>query len=155
MLPRTSRAVTSAVPSLRLYRPAVSTTSPAALQLQLKQSLTAVSSYSSQGQPLRRAFHSTPAVRKGITPGSSDPPSPNPQSNRVADGAIHVTEPSPLTDSQYHEYSEHYFNVLLGEIERIQEEGADLEAEYSVCQEHDPLSSCTPEKRLLLRRVLS
>ncbi|KAL1969539.1 hypothetical protein VTN77DRAFT_8977 [Rasamsonia byssochlamydoides] len=129
MLSRTSRAISSAVPSLRLCRISASTTS-AARQIHSNQRL-ATSFTSSQGPRLRRNFHSTPAARKGITPDSSDPSPPKPQSNRVAGGATHVAEPSPLTDTQYHEYSEHYLNTLLAEIERVQEEGSDLEAEYS------------------------
>jgi frataxin len=85
-----------------------------------------------QQQQFRRSFHTTSAVRKGITPESSDPAPPNPQSSHTAGGAVYVSEPSPLTDTEYYEFSEHYFNVLLGELERVQEEGSDLEAEYSV-----------------------
>ncbi|KAE8361916.1 hypothetical protein BDV27DRAFT_24037 [Aspergillus caelatus] len=93
------------------------------------------SHYQPQSSPAsrssRRSFHCTPAARKGIFPGSSDPPAPNPQSNNVAGAASHVTEPSPLTDAEYHDYAEHYLNVLQSEIEKVQEEGADIEAEYS------------------------
>ncbi|KAJ5476265.1 hypothetical protein N7475_001994 [Penicillium sp. IBT 31633x] len=80
-----------------------------------------------------RSFQSTPAIRKGIHPESSDPPAPSPQSAPVAGGAGHVTEPSPLTPEEYYEYAEHYFNVLQSELEKSQEEGSDVEAEYSVC----------------------
>jgi hypothetical protein len=38
-----------------------------------------------------------------------------------------------LTPEEYYEYSEHYFNVLQSELEKAQEEGSDIEAEYSVC----------------------
>ncbi|PYI02190.1 Frataxin-like domain-containing protein [Aspergillus sclerotiicarbonarius CBS 121057] len=79
----------------------------------------------------RQNFHSTPVPRKGIFPDSADPPAPNPQSNNVAGAAAHVTEPSPLTDGQYHDYAEHYLNVVQNEIENLQEEGSDMEAEYS------------------------
>ncbi|KAL4932718.1 frataxin family protein [Aspergillus undulatus] len=78
-----------------------------------------------------RAFHSTPAVRKGITPGSSDPPAPHPESSNPAGAKAHVSEASPLSDHKYHEYSEHYLNVLLGEVEAVQEDGSDIDAEYS------------------------
>jgi len=56
----------------------------------------------------------------------------------VAGAAAHVTEPTPLSTEEYQEYAEHYFNVLLGELEKAQEEGSDVEAEYSVC---DSISS--------------
>ncbi|KAJ6155138.1 Frataxin [Penicillium chermesinum] len=50
----------------------------------------------------------------------------------VAGAAAHVTEPSPLTPEEYHDYSEHYFNVLINDLEKAQEEaGSDIEAEYS------------------------
>lgn len=81
----------------------------------------------------QRPFHSSAAFAKGIQPDSSDPKPPNVNGAPVAGAAIHVTEPSPLTPEEYYEYSEHYFNVLLGELEKVQEEqGSDMEAEYSV-----------------------
>ncbi|KAF5858171.1 Mitochondrial chaperone Frataxin [Aspergillus alliaceus] len=120
MLSRLPRARPTAVrPSLRVGR----ITAPAATHYQPQSS----SAYRSSP----RGFHCTPSARKGIFPGSSDPPAPNPQSNNVAGIASHVTEPSPLTDGEYHEYAEHYLNVLQTEIEKVQEEGADIEAEYS------------------------
>lgn len=79
-----------------------------------------------------RSFQSSLANRKGIHPESANPPAPNPQPG-VAGAASHITEPSPLTPEEYYEYSEHYFNVLQSELERLQEEGSDVEAEYSVC----------------------
>ncbi|KAE8352357.1 hypothetical protein BDV28DRAFT_135239 [Aspergillus coremiiformis] len=120
MLSRLSRTLPAAIrPSLRVGR----ISAPAATH------------YQPQSSPAHRSscrgFHYTPSARKGIFPGSSDPPAPNPQPNNVAGAANHVTEPSPLTDGQYHEYAEHYLNVLQGEIEKVQEEGADIEAEYS------------------------
>ncbi|KAL2835165.1 hypothetical protein BDW59DRAFT_137262 [Aspergillus cavernicola] len=81
--------------------------------------------------PQRSGFHSTPAIRKGIYPDSSDPPSPHPQSHNAAGAATHVSEPSSLTDQQFYDHSEHYLNVLLSEIESVQEDGSDIEAEYS------------------------
>lgn len=82
----------------------------------------------------RRNFHSTPSVRKGITPDSPDPAPPKVESNdnSVAGGSTRIAQPSPLTEEQYREYSESYFNELLAELERTQEEGSDVEAEYSV-----------------------
>ncbi|KAJ5101639.1 hypothetical protein NUU61_003861 [Penicillium alfredii] len=97
------------------------TTRPPAASALLPRSRTVRSSL-----PPARSFHASPATAKGITPGSEDPPAPNPQSAPVAGAATHVTEPSPLTPEQYYEYSEHYFNVLLGELEKVQEEGVML-----------------------------
>lgn len=116
MLPRAPRAILSALrPSFRVGR----ITSPTA---------------AIPTQPaLRQSFHSSPAPRKGIHPESSDPPAPKPQSHNVAGAAIHITEPTPLTDAQYYEYSEHYLNALLNEVERTaQEDASDLEGEYNV-----------------------
>ena len=124
MLTRTPRAFLSSIrPTLRIGR--VST--PAATYFQ--------SQPQSQPKGIRssyRLFHSTPAARKGIQPDSSDPKPPKGNSNNVAGAAVHVTEPSPLTPEQYYEYSEHYLNVVITEVERLQEEGSDMEAEYSV-----------------------
>ena len=127
MLPRAPRALLSAVrPSLRVGR--ISSTAPAAtvhLQQQQPQSKTLP-------RTIRQGFHSSPTVRKGIQPDTSDPPTPKASQN-VAGAATHITDPSPLTDTQYYEYSEHYLNVLMGEVEKMQEErGSELEAEYSV-----------------------
>ena len=82
----------------------------------------------------QQPFHSSTARAKGIQPDSSDPKPPNVQGAPVAGAATHVTEPSPLTPQEYYDYSEHYFNVLLAELEKAQEEGSDVEAEYSVSQ---------------------
>ncbi|KAA8648775.1 hypothetical protein EYZ11_004905 [Aspergillus tanneri] len=121
MLSRVPRALPSAIrPSLRIGRIAVAVAAPTALHFPL-QSIPVI----------HRGFHETSPIRKGLYPDSSDPPAPSPQSNNVAGAAAHVTEPSPLTDAQYHEYAEHYLNVLQTELENAQEEGSDMEAEYS------------------------
>lgn len=77
-----------------------------------------------------RSFHVSAARAKGLQPDSEDPNPPNTQPH--AGGAAHVTEPSPLTPEEYYDYSEHYFNVLIQELEKTQEEGSEIEAEYSV-----------------------
>ncbi|KAJ6113930.1 hypothetical protein N7523_007247 [Penicillium sp. IBT 18751x] len=91
-----------------------------------------------QSAPLRpipaiisaRSFFSSPASAKGIQPDSSDPKPPNPQAP-AAGASTHVVEPTPLTPEEYYEYSEHYFNYLVQQLEKAQEEGLDIEAEYS------------------------
>jgi frataxin len=89
-----------------------------------------------------RSFFSSPASAKGIQPDSSDPKPPT-----VAGGASHVTEPTPLTPEEYYEYSEHYFNYLVQQLEKAQEEGLEVEAEYSVrCPSFrflSPIKPCT------------
>ena len=79
-----------------------------------------------------RPFHISAPRAKGIQPDSENPRAPNPQSGSVAGAGLHVNEPSPLTPEEYQDYSEHYFNVLIAELEKSQEEGSDVEAEYSV-----------------------
>ncbi|KAJ5234265.1 uncharacterized protein N7469_003433 [Penicillium citrinum] len=76
-----------------------------------------------------RSFHSTSSFAKGLQPDTEDPRPPH--QTPVAGAAAHVTEPTPLSPEEYYEYSEHYFNVLLAELEKAQEEGSDVEAEYS------------------------
>lgn len=111
---------------LRLQRSAASAKSSrphiVALQKLQKPIRSRQSTLSSQS----RSFHSTPTVHKGILPDSSDPKPPNTQP-----ATNHVAEATPLSDKDYHDVSEHYLNVLLGEVERVQEEGSDVEAEYS------------------------
>lgn len=85
-----------------------------------------------------RSFHSTGSFAKGLQPDTEDPRPPHSQAP-VAGAAAHVTEPTPLSPEEYYEYSEHYFNVLLGELEKAQEEGSDVEAEYSVSLPFPPL----------------
>jgi frataxin len=127
MLSRISRsAVSSAArPSLHVGR--ITATAPAAIHF-----LPRLNSVSNSSQASRRGFQSSSCIRKGIFPDSADPPAPNPQSNNVAGAFTHVTEPSPLDDAQYHEFAEHYLNVIQNEVEKAQEEGSDIEAEYSV-----------------------
>ncbi|KAJ6163256.1 hypothetical protein N7497_003235 [Penicillium chrysogenum] len=122
MLSRTApRALlTSVRPSIRTTTPTTSTLLPRACAIR-----------PSSASKFTRSFQSSPAIRKGIHPESANPPAPNPQSGSVAGAATHITEPSPLTPEESYEYSEHYFNVLQSELEKAQEEGSDIEAEYS------------------------
>ncbi|CAG8904603.1 unnamed protein product [Penicillium egyptiacum] len=122
MLSRSApRALLASVrPSIRTTTPTTSTLLPWACAIR-----------PSSASQFTRSFQSSPAIRKGIHPESANPPAPNPQSGSVAGAATHITEPSPLTPEEYYEYSEHYFNVLQSELEKAQEEGSDIEAEYS------------------------
>jgi frataxin len=78
-------------------------------------------------------FHSTPSRCKGLRPESSEPAPPEPEDSKVDGASRHVLEASPLSDGEYRDFSEKYFNELLGELESKQENGSDMEAEYSVC----------------------
>ncbi|KAJ5972373.1 uncharacterized protein N7479_002291 [Penicillium vulpinum] len=122
MLSRTApRALLASVrPSIRTTTPPTSTLLPRVRAIR-----------PSSASQFTRSFQSSPVIGKGIHPESADPPAPNPQSGSVAGAASHVTEPSPLTPEDYYEYSEHYFNVLQSHLERAQEEGSEVEAEYS------------------------
>ncbi|KAF7117704.1 hypothetical protein CNMCM5793_006860 [Aspergillus hiratsukae] len=127
MLSRISRSALSSAtrPSLRVGR--IAAAAPAAIHLQPRST-----SVCNSSQASRRGFQFTSCIRKGIFPDSADPPAPKPQSNNPAGATTHVTEPSPLTDAQYHDFAEHYLNVIQNEVEKAQEEGSDIEAEYSV-----------------------
>ncbi|KAF9888128.1 Mitochondrial chaperone Frataxin [Aspergillus nanangensis] len=122
MLFRASRALPSiGRPSLRIVR----ISAPRAIhQTQQPQSTPVL-------RASHREFSNASSVRKGIYPDSPDPPAPHPESSNVAGAGTHITEPSPLTDSEYRDYAEHYLNVLQTELETAQEEGSDMEAEYS------------------------
>lgn len=84
-----------------------------------------------------RAFTSSAFFSKGLQPDSENPKPSNPQSTPVAGTGGHISEPSSLTPEEFHNYSDHYFNVLLAELEKAQEEGSDVEAEYSVSDTPD------------------
>ncbi|QSS64410.1 mitochondrial iron uptake protein, partial [Histoplasma capsulatum] len=138
MLPRTSRATSSllrtpaATIALTPLSAIVASVTP---RTQLRSSNSRRLQHESPARAYYRQLHTTPSLRKGITPHSSNPTPPNPESSNsnIAGGANHVTQPTPLTEEQYREYVEDYFNVLLTKVEQMQENGSDVEAEYSVC----------------------
>lgn len=84
-----------------------------------------------------RAFTSSAFFSKGLQPDTENPKPSNPQSTPVAGTGGPVGEQSSLTPQEFHDYSDHYFNVLLAELEKAQEEGSDVEAEYSVSDTPD------------------
>lgn len=117
---RATRALLSSIPStLGLRRLAIAV--PAASTFRFPSSTKLVAKYQH-----RNGFHSTPKVQKGITPGSPDPPAPQPESS------VRVSEPSPLSNHQYHEYSDHYLHVVQAKIEEMEEDRSDLETDLSV-----------------------
>ncbi|OJD20852.1 hypothetical protein ACJ73_07810 [Blastomyces percursus] len=135
MLSRTSSRAASS-----LLRSSTTSTTPlpiasTALRVQLPPSNPRKLRCEASAKVYYRHLHTTPALRKGITPDSADPapPNPEPSSSNIAGGANHVTQPTPLTEEQYREYAEEYFNVLLTKVEQLQENGSDIEAEYSLC----------------------
>lgn len=78
-----------------------------------------------------RTFCSSQVSRKGLSPHSTEPPPPNPEPH-VVSRTGQVLEATNLTDGEYHNVSEHYLNILMAELEKVQEEGSEIEAEYSV-----------------------
>lgn len=126
MLPRVAPRLArlAARPSMRI------STAPPQSRLAAAASASVPSSTAQPQYP--RAFHSSTTRSKGLQPDSEDPSPPNTQSAPVAGAAAHVTEPSPLTPEEYYDYSEHYFNVLIADLEKALEEGSEVEAEYNV-----------------------
>lgn len=124
MLPRTPRSVSilsSLLPSTTLRIPARTAAS-------IPRNFRQLPSQSKHHPPTRRPFHSSHA------PANSNSNSDSPHSHHVAGAAVHVREPTPISDAEYHEHSEHYLEVLLNELERLQDqEGSEIESEYSVC----------------------
>ncbi|EDN10304.1 predicted protein [Histoplasma mississippiense (nom. inval.)] len=169
MLPRTSRATSSllrtpaATIALTPLSAIVASVTP---RTQLRSSNSRRLQHESPARAYYRQLHTTPSLRKGITPHSSNPTPPNPESSNsnIAGGANHVTQPTPLTEEQYREYVEDYFNVLLTKVEQMQENGSDVEAEYSGrrTQHHCPqtlastcLTSNPPNKQIWLSSPVS
>ena len=139
MQSRTPRAISSLLSVPRIHRQLPASRTLSTLHPSIRTSSLALSRPRPQPLPQPQQcqflssqnFHSTSSGRKGITPDSADPAPPKPEPN-VAGGSTHVTEPSPLTEEQYREYAEDYFNLLMTRLEELQEEGKDVEAEYSV-----------------------
>ncbi|KAG5298282.1 mitochondrial iron uptake protein [Histoplasma ohiense] len=137
MLPRTTSRATSSL--LRTPAATIALTPLSAIvasvtpRTQLRSSNPRRLRHESSAKAYYRQLHTTPSLRKGITPHSSNPTPPNPElsNSNIAGGANHVTQPTPLTEEQYREYVEDYFNVLLTKVEQMQENGSDVEAEYS------------------------
>jgi frataxin len=117
---RATRALLSSFPStLWLRRLAIA--APTASTFRFPSSTKLVFKF-----PHRKGFHSNPKIQKGITPGSPDPPAPQPKSS------VRFSEPSPLSNHQYHEYSDHYLHVVQARIEEMEEDRSDLETDLSV-----------------------
>lgn len=129
-----SRASRTLVPSVRRNIAAPARAKLHLLALQKPAAASQCQHQQKKTATAKRSFHTTRATYKGITPESADPKAPSPQPNNAAAaaGAPHVVEATPLSDQRYHEVSELYLDELLAEVERVQEEGEELEAEYSV-----------------------
>lgn len=93
-----------------------------------------------------RPLHTTRARCIGLLDSSDQHPSePKKESEPHA---IHPSEPTPLSDEEFHERSDAFFDTLLQKLEAAQEEKRDLDAEYSVCFHHS--LSFPPRLRLLI-----
>lgn len=76
-----------------------------------------------------RSFATTQRLRIDILPDADKP------EGEVKESEPHniVKEPTPLTDSEYQEKSDRYFEGLLNRLEEMQEEkGGSLDVEYAV-----------------------
>ncbi|PGH27283.1 iron donor protein CyaY [Polytolypa hystricis UAMH7299] len=131
MLSRTtSRALFSPLIALRTT---TTTTLPAfttLLQSQIYPRPVQCQSSSPARPTIYRQFHSSKFLCKGLSPESENPAAPTPEPSAPVNGN-HVVKPSELTEQQYRDYSDRYFNVLMAELELRQEEGSDIELEYS------------------------
>jgi len=76
-----------------------------------------------------RSFTTTQRLRIDILPDADKP------EGEVKESEPHnfVKEPTPLTDSEYQEKSDRYFEGLLNRLEEMQEEkGGSMDVEYAV-----------------------
>lgn len=92
--------------------------------------ITHISRPSAVTRPLTatRQFSQSPCSRKGLSPGSSDPPPPKTESSELDSH----TAPVDFTDGQYHEIADDYLNTLLLALEEKAETSTEFEVEYSV-----------------------
>lgn len=74
-----------------------------------------------------RSFSSTRTIQKGIRP-ETEEPQPKETWQPVS------REPTKLTDEQYHEVADVYFERMVAQFEELQERREDIDVEYSVCQ---------------------
>jgi frataxin len=80
------------------------------------------------GVPVTQRHLSTTQYRsRGLSPDSTDPKPPNPESSPSL-----AAEPASLSDSEYHEIADQYLNNLVLALEEKAESSEGLEVEYSV-----------------------
>lgn len=68
-----------------------------------------------------------------LMPESQDPPAPNPESQVNSSVEKGPTDPTPLTDQEYHEHADRYLNSVIQEVEGLQEDRQDVDFEHAVC----------------------
>lgn len=73
-----------------------------------------------------KAFSTTSAAFKGLSPESEDP------QPKEAEGHDNVAKPAELTAEQYHELADAYMDTLVERMEQLQEESDQVDVEYSV-----------------------
>ena len=83
-----------------------------------------------------REFHIHPALYKGITPSSSDPPAPHPTSTTTASTASSTaakpSQPTEISIEEFHSRSDAFLDSLVSKLEAMQEERDDVDVEYTV-----------------------
>jgi hypothetical protein len=76
-----------------------------------------------------RQFHASIRAFKGILPETSDPPKREPEEHDPP------AVKSEISMEDYHKASDHFMDQLVAKFEKRQEEKADIEVEYHVCQQ--------------------
>jgi len=78
------------------------------------------------GPPARpyRSFHAAIACRHPITPDSSAPAPP-------LTSPTYVNAPANISNEEYHERADAYFDALVSKLEALSEEREDVDVEYS------------------------
>jgi frataxin len=87
--------------------------------------------------PTARAFSSTPAAFKGLSPESENP---QPTPKEPLSGAA---KPAGITAEQYEELSNEYMDRIVEKLEQLQEEKETIDVEYTVCPPPCVLSPVT------------
>jgi len=74
-----------------------------------------------------RKFHTTPAARLDILSDASDK-----DAGKESEPHQEVTQPTPITEEEFHQKADKFFEDLVTQLESMQEEKDKLDVEYSV-----------------------
>lgn len=75
----------------------------------------------------KRTFHATPSARLDILSDASDK-----DAGKESEPHEEVTQATPITDEEFHERADKFFEDLVTQLEFMQEEKDKLDVEYSV-----------------------
>lgn len=73
-----------------------------------------------------RPFSASPIRSAGIMPDHEDPPP------KESEPTHHISEPTPLSEQEYHEHADRYIDQVIARLEEIQESREDVEVEHAV-----------------------